>query len=214
MFVLARMSAPASFIRVTMVASRAGTKSSKSADPYVVRMSLVSTWSLSRTGMQCSGPVSPSVASALSRRAASSRTRGLSVAIVLSRGPRWSYASMRARYACTRPTHVRSPERKAAWTSAIVASSTSNAWARSGAAGGARKSAATAASVAGSRRTIRPGCLVGGVRITRPDRVAGSRRIVQPGRVAGRRRATPGNRSRVGRGRCRPWSSVMAIPDV
>ena len=56
------MTAPARRSFSTTVASRFGTKSLNRIDPYVVGMSLVSTWSLTSTGMQWSGPVGPDAA--------------------------------------------------------------------------------------------------------------------------------------------------------
>jgi len=91
------MIAPASFIRVTIVASREETKSLKSAEPYVVGMSLVSTWSFSSTGTQCRGPVGAPDCNAWSRESANSSARGFRFWTVLSRGPTWSYAAMRSR---------------------------------------------------------------------------------------------------------------------
>ena len=98
MLVLARIRAPASFMRVTMVASRRG-RSPRRAPSRSGGISLVSTWSLSRTGMQCRGPVSPLEARASSRAAASSRARGLRLATVFS----WAPAGRRRRCGRGRP---------------------------------------------------------------------------------------------------------------
>ncbi len=90
MVVLARMIAPAPFIRVTIVASRSGVKSVNSADPYVVGMSLVSTWSLSSTGTQCSAPIGFFAFSTASSESASASARAFTCWMALSCGPAWS----------------------------------------------------------------------------------------------------------------------------
>ena len=94
MFVLARMIAPAPSSLVTMVASRCDMKPLNSADPYVVGMSRVSTWSLSSTGTQCSGAngclAFSAARSTPSSESASMRARAFTCWMALRCGPAWS----------------------------------------------------------------------------------------------------------------------------
>ncbi len=151
MFTLARMMAPASRSRRTRNASSGGIDPASSTDPPVVGMSEVSTLSFRTTGMPCSGDRGPLAARSRSSSRARSRARSLSQSTVFSAGPRWSYASMRARYVSTSRSAVRVPASKAAFTSATVADESGMAWAaasvgaRAAADVGARAAATNAA---------------------------------------------------------------------
>src|SRR5690242_1499739 len=77
--------------------------------------------------MQCRGPVIPSRRKRTSSESATRNAAGLTTTIALRAGPFLSYASMRLRYCSTSARHVSVPARIAAWTSAIVVSSTRKA---------------------------------------------------------------------------------------
>ena len=70
-----------------MKASSGGTASLRITDPLVVDMSAVSMLSFSRTGMQCSGPRGPEAARSSSSSLATSSALGLTVMMLLRRGP-------------------------------------------------------------------------------------------------------------------------------
>ena len=85
-------------------------------------MSVVSTWSLTSIGIQCSEPTGPPVANAASSRSASSRARLLMVCTAFSAGPDLSYSWMRLTYCSTSARHVTCFDASAARTSSMVAS--------------------------------------------------------------------------------------------
>ena len=94
-FVLPRITAPASRMRSTTNASRAGATSPSASDPAVVRMrSAVSMLSFTSTGIPCSGPRSFPSRRSSSIASAFSRALGSSSSTLPSRG---SLASIRSR---------------------------------------------------------------------------------------------------------------------
>src|SRR6478609_5903088 len=123
---LASTIAPAALMRATRNASRFETNPWSDSDPSALCRPMVSKLSLTIAGTQWSGPMGPPPANCRSSSSASASACGFARTMALMAGPRLSYAAIRARYCWTRPWQVRRRARSAAWTCAIVASSTRN----------------------------------------------------------------------------------------
>ena len=137
-FVFPSMTAPARRSCFTRNASAGGFEPTSASEPAVVAiLSVVSTLSLMRTGMPCSGPRGPFSFLSLSRPSAIERASGFSSITLLSRGPCLSIAPIWAMYDSVIERAVYLPDFIPSARSPIVFSSRSEAWTpRSGGGGG------------------------------------------------------------------------------